>query len=350
MKLFCLFILLINISFFFWEYRKGAPEIYQPQEVTAYVSRGHDTEQIFLLSELPPEEKNTIQVAVTTQRQEVATEELTLAADFALDVNDLKVQSIDNDEGLLLSSSLAELKIADALSTYLAQEFIPPVHEQFESVIDKNYKQKIVVDEPPESIDELRVKNAISGQQASFIGPPAPTSPLTTTTLAQQDDIAEKPTSGLVQNTACYILQKSKYKQEMQTLVNSDSNFKLKFIDQEQEYISSYLVLTSAADSLQQAKQQASSIQQQGIEELWLFRQGEFKWRISLGLFSSKAKAVKARKNYAQQITQVLNIVPSIRKKKNIIVNVTTAKAFMTDFESEFSVFIDKKISCTSND
>ncbi len=331
MKLLCFFILLINISFFLWEYRKGAPDVYKPQDVTAYASRTQGKQQIFLTSELPSVEKNTTQVAATMPVQKIETEALTVAVD--------SVGANDINGDLLLSASLAELKIVDALSTYLAKEFIPPLYEQLESTIDKEKKQNIVADELVESINEVMVKNAISEQQMSFIGPPTPKNSLTIAT-SPPDDI----------DIACYILQRSQYKKEMQALANSGSNYKLKFIDQEQEFISSYLVLTSAADSLQEAKEQASSIKQQGIEELWLFRQGEFKWRISLGLFSTKVKAVKARKNYGQQITQVLNIVPSIRKKIITIVNVTTANEAMTAFEGKFSVFIDQKISCTAND
>jgi len=51
-KFLFLSILLGNIVFFFWEYRKGAPEIYLPTDIERKASNDNQ-QQIFLLSELP---------------------------------------------------------------------------------------------------------------------------------------------------------------------------------------------------------------------------------------------------------------------------------------------------------
>ncbi|BCG64209.1 MAG: hypothetical protein methR_P1977 [Methyloprofundus sp.] len=387
MKLFCLFILLINISFFLWEYRKGAPDIYQPQPIAARTNGDLNKQQIFLLSELPPVENNTEQVAdiVTAVVANVDG----VSPDLELDITE---QTITGSEALLSETNLPELKSDTALSIYLATEFIPPLDDQhglptlltdtpvgqsdpaltwqssksillaINSSIDSFYQQS--ADLQPLKIVDVGVavaeKLPASESQADFIGPPLPEDlPIVAEASAHQQQQAInveltvspiQPNTSKEQNTACYLLKKSRYKKEMLVLASSDSRYQLKFLDQEQEYISSYLVLTKAAGSLSVAKERVALIKDQGIKELWLFRQGEFKWRISLGLFSTKVKAIKARNNYARQITQVLNIAPSVRKKKITLVSVTSENQFMTDFESKFSVFIDQKVSCTASE
>jgi hypothetical protein len=396
-KLFCLFILLINISFFFWEYRKGAPDIYQPQAIVARANGGGNKHQILLLSELQPAENNTEQMVG------IATAVVVTNIEKPFPNVELEVieQTIAEHDGLLAEVKLPGLNSNTALSVYLATEFIPPLDEQHSLtalLTDTPIKQSspALIWQPDKSIllaiksyidsfyqhnggfrslDTIDVEGAknipATESQADFIGPPLPEIFATTVepdVRQQQHNMAlaigtarpEKSLdvqltdsfsmASLKQYTTCYLLQKSQYKEEMLALAIGDGRYKLKFFDQEQEYISSYLVLTNAADSLLVAKERLDSIKAQGIKELWLFRQGEFKWRISLGLFSTKVKAMKARNNYARQITQGLNIVPSVRKKKTTLVRVASENKIMTNFESKFSVFIEKKVDCTASE
>ncbi|TXL05489.1 hypothetical protein BMR07_09460, partial [Methylococcaceae bacterium CS1] len=111
--------------------------------------------------------------------------------------------------------------------------------------------------------------------------------------------------------TTCYQLLNSEYKQELLSQTNLESGYTMSFTEQEVPYISNYLVLTLAAESIQQAEKRQEEIKQQGISDLWVFKQGKFKWRISLGLFSTLEKAEFAKEQYAQQITQSLAVVSS---------------------------------------
>jgi hypothetical protein len=56
---------------------------------------------------------------------------------------------------------------------------------------------------------------------------------------------------------------------------------------------SSYLVYIPAADNITQAQQTVKNLQQKGIKDFWLFRQGPMKNAISLGLFIKQYRAEK---------------------------------------------------------
>jgi len=301
-KLFFLLIALLNISFFFWEYRKGAPEIYQPKTIHAKQLE----QQIFLLSESLPAEYNIVQRPVKT----------------ASLVND--ADKLPMTESLWRAGNLVtfDVTLETDLKNALARQFIP--------LPDTWHKLSDVLNVSA----EIKPIDAVVSETKN-------------TDSVQKNTLVSTDTKVTHRSTACYMLQSDDSQREMQTLVNNDDRYHLIFQKREQTSISSYLVLTDAADSLQAAKEQVKSIRQQGIEDLWLFRQGEFKWRISLGLFSSKAKAIKARKHYGKQITQTLNIVPRIRKQKMTLVTVVSQQGVMPDFERTFSTLITKKVNCT---
>ncbi|WP_428354320.1 hypothetical protein [Methyloprofundus sp.] len=111
--------------------------------------------------------------------------------------------------------------------------------------------------------------------------------------------------------------------------------------------ISSYLVLTLPTDDLQLAKNRRDILKQQGITDLWMFKKGQFKWRISLGLFSSSDKALFAKQQYAQQTTEELDVVPSWQTHNITQVTISAQqKQKISDFEQSFANFIDKDANC----
>ena len=147
--------------------------------------------------------------------------------------------------------------------------------------------------------------------------------------------------------STCFQLQKVEYKQEILNQAVNQSDYLLSFSNQEVPYISNYLVLTLPADSFLQAKKLQEAIKQQGISDLWLFEQGNFKWRISLGLFSSSEKAGFAKQHYAKQIIQPLTVVPSFQTHAVTQVTISAQhEEVISTFEQQFSHYIDKKVDC----
>ncbi len=65
----------------------------------------------------------------------------------------------------------------------------------------------------------------------------------------------------------------------------------------EQEF-SSYLVYYPAGETYQQSKANEQLLRKKGVKNLWLFRSGEMKGIISLGLFKQKYRAERMVSNY----------------------------------------------------
>jgi len=255
------FILLVNITFFLWEYRKGAPDIYFPK---AHLQlQQNNLQGIVLLSELPD----------VNQPERI---ELLTASSDKFDRIQVKISEI--------TKILKE-----------EEQGFPGLHKK---------------------------ENTLSIKQA----------------------ISNKPSWRV---SACYVLKDSVLKAELLTIIKGRKDYESNFYQQDQSYVSSYLVLTHAVNSLKKAKAIVASLREQGINDYWLFKKGSFKWRISLGLFRKKSKAIKVVKQYQKKIKQALEVVPSHQTKKVINVKLRTQSIeAIAIFESQFAYYIDKESHC----
>lgn len=145
---------------------------------------------------------------------------------------------------------------------------------------------------------------------------------------------------------ACYLLQDGEYSEQMFVTSNKSETFKFELVRQEQQHISSYLVLTLAANSYQEAKTWEKSIKQQGINELWLFTRGKFKWRISLGLFSTQSKAEKVKASFTRRISRELEVVPSYQTKVQTEIKISGLEKDISLFKDEFFQYFKQESEC----
>jgi hypothetical protein len=81
------------------------------------------------------------------------------------------------------------------------------------------------------------------------------------------------------------------------------------------EVVSNYLVYFPAAESDLQSKADIAMLKQKGITDLWLFRQGDLKGAISLGMFRQRSRAEKLvqimkRKNLEVSIAERFQMQP----------------------------------------
>lgn len=171
MRFLFLSILLCNIVFFFWEYRKGAPEIYLPISIENKVSNDNPS-QIFLLSELPV--KVSYLGGGTAGNSEVNLPEI-------------------HSEKLFIGPLLPSENTAD------------------DSEILNTAKQEAVIIEP-DSLLRASAKLVVPSTKAKV-------------------------------SFACYLLQDGEYSEQMFVTSNKSETFKFELVRQEQQHISSYLVV-----------------------------------------------------------------------------------------------------------
>jgi hypothetical protein len=267
-------ILLCNIVFFFWEYRKGAPEIYLPISIENKVSNDNPS-QIFLLSELP-----------------------------------VKVSSLGGG-----TAGNSEVNLPEIHSEKLfIGPLLPSENTADDSEILNTAKQEAVIIEP-DSLLRASAKLVVPSTKAKV-------------------------------SFACYLLQDGEYSEQMFVTSNKSETFKFELVRQEQQHISSYLVLTLAANSYQEAKTWEKSIKQQGINELWLFTRGKFKWRISLGLFSTQSKAEKVKASFTRRISRELEVVPSYQTKVQTEIKISGLEKDISLFKDEFFQYFKQESEC----
>ena len=289
-------VVLVNIVFFFWEYRKGAPGIYLPLSYEISLESSKYAQKIMLLSELN------------------STKELPGGADTSKVLSQQSVVPTRLDAGH--ESLLKEAKTHSITHYTTKSHSVEQINSEL--IIDKNLK-----------LDSLKVEDS---------------------QLANDEQLISKHNtmSGLsFPLLACYQLKAGEYTQTTLTEKMIGQTYKLELFEQQQRDANSYLVLTLAASSSEEAQSNEQEMKQQGIDDLWLFREGVFKWRISLGLFSGIEQAEKAKELFSEQINQLLEVVPSYLKTGITNVKISAHdKQGMLAFEQEFSDIIDQKVEC----
>jgi len=307
-KFLFLSILLGNIVFFFWEYRKGAPEIYLPTDIERKASNDNQ-QQIFLLSELPAK------------------------------VVPLEVDSANNHE-----VSVPDAPFIEPKQEFLANnDFIGPLNNIERANIRAEGQNMEFIG--PLLLDESVAHRSKKEIEAISIAKPE-------AKIIELDELLEDDPEPAELNAktevlfACYPLREGEYSEQMFVTTNKGETFNFELVQQEQQYISSYLVLTLAANSYQEAKAWEMSIKQQGINELWLFTRGSFKWRISLGLFSTQSKAEKVKASFAQRMPRELEVVPSHQTRVLTAVKISGQEKDISLFKDEFSQYLKQESEC----
>lgn len=330
-KIIFLCVFLVNIVFFFWQYRKGTPEIYLPPNYEDSIGKASGFQKILLLSELPElglKKEARIHQAEALPSPEAEHETLLVEPQRPLNNDEItktpdsKVFSDNDFIGPLVKTGYGNTK-----ERSLGTQFMGPLAEQFEieNVIESTPSEQVTIEPTPVAQDS-ELENLVKEKSDDD-----------NTIL----EISKNPV------LACYQLKEGEYTQDMFVQEDEKNAFKLSFFNQNKRYISSYLVLTQVSESYQEAKSKEQELKQQGIENVWLFRRGLFKKRISLGLFSSEEHANEAKELLLKQIDQVLEVVPSYQTSVITSVKISTQdKQQITAFEQKFSKLIAQKIEC----
>ncbi|OQK18259.1 hypothetical protein AU255_10640 [Methyloprofundus sedimenti] len=321
MKFIFSLVLLINITFFLWEYRKGAPDIYLPPPID---SANSDTQKIILLSNSPAIAKESIQSVDTAEG------ELVSNAEKQAETVD-EIEAMDYvDPRQLNASNQSKLSDTDSKNAETS-EFVDPVYQQ-PAVIQE--------DELPAPVNEQFSQPVETVRHQEKEGQPADS----TLSDAEKNQTIKHVASVV----ACYQLKTSATKADFISQTDKQTNYTLAFAGQKVPYISNYIVLTLPAETLQLAQNRQKILKLQGIKDLWLFEKGIFKWRISLGLFSTLEKAEFAKQQYARLTSEPLDVAPSWQTHSVTQVTISAEQEQdISAFEQRFAKYIDKDLDCS---
>ncbi len=214
--------------------------------------------------------------------------------------------------------------------------------------------------------DTLYAQYRILSSQGSlnqYIGATLPTEALTIAQLTSKTPDDKNPEllassdnqTYAIKNTVtqCYPLFKhdneevaAQQKIAMQAIAEKNY-YQLDFADQTEYYVDNYLVLTAANESLRSANKVEKLLRKQKFKDIWLFKEGDFQWQISLGVFSSEENAIAAKETFSKLTTQALEVTAQYKIRNISALKVNLLEEEIELFERDFSRYINKEQECS---
>jgi len=320
MKFFFFFTLLVNIVFFLWEMNTAAlnlksdPELFDPEA----------EKQILLLSELPKIEK---QIMLIVDRNKPI-----IALEGEDNPDTSLIATLQFDEQLITEqvrlSELDDLEIeSDAKS--IDTDGLPVIVEK----TDSSTVSKLVTQDSSQQISrdvDKDIKNTSSKLQPIDVELTPELKVTEKKGLLFEEPIDKgKISHGDSRNTLsqskeryCYQIGPFNNKAELNAWQKSNKleSSSLHVFNKESQIISGYLVHYPAVDDFSESKNNVKLLRSKGITDLWLFRKGELKGIISLGLFVEEKRALHL---------------------KNKLVKKGLAVEIMQRYKTETSLFVD---------
>ncbi|PKM11948.1 MAG: hypothetical protein CVV13_07195 [Gammaproteobacteria bacterium HGW-Gammaproteobacteria-3] len=101
----------------------------------------------------------------------------------------------------------------------------------------------------------------------------------------------------------------------------------IKPVQQEEPEVTGYLVYYPAPENFEQALANVDMLKKKGVSDLWLFRKGDFKGEISLGLFKNKQRAEMLQQQFSDKAIQVL-VRPRFKNTKKLYARISITPEF----------------------
>lgn len=368
MKVLFLFALLANIVFFLWEVNSG---VLNPQ--LKHDSADNEPKQILLVSEL---EKNEGENSLVAAAKEVDLKVVTVSSESKNNAK-TNVRPISDE---IVNRKKKGSGIADAKSASTVIES-KAVQKELLTAIDKSPKNRktdsserkpalesktvtenivlnsvlniknLVSNDKKESFDNALLANDISKPPNSSIDNQKiinQTAGLDQNLVKDTVETKVEPDNPLLLNstettikqtkqekTICYqvgpFADINKFEKWRQfNKVNSES---LKRFNKEIQSVSSYLVYYPAAETYAQSKKNVLMLKREGIEDFWLFRSGELKGNVSLGLFTKEDRALSLKEKLVKSGLDV-----------EIMQRYKTESAFYAQISNKDKTFKDKVV------
>jgi len=323
MKVLFLFALLANIVFFLWEVNSG---VLNPQ--LKHDRADNEPKQILLVSEL---EKNEGENSLVAIAKEVDLKVVTVSSEAKKNAKTKLRRVSDEIANRKKGSDIADVK--PAITVVESKD----VQKQLLTVIDKLPKNRkidsserkpalksktvkennelnsvlnannLVSNDKKESFDNVLLENTLSKTSNPSIDNQKIINQ--TTALDQKLAKAETVNPLLLNSTETTIKQTKQEKTicyqvgpfaDIDKLVrwrqfNKINPVSLKQFNKKIQSVSSYLVYYPAAETYAKSKENALMLKREGIDDLWLFRRGELKGIVSLGLFTKEDRALSLK-------------------------------------------------------
>jgi len=273
MKIFFFVVLLCNIVFFIWGVNSRPIN-------TSEIIINSDKKQIQLLSEMPERE---IKVASLLPNKQV-------------ELNEPEEESVINklpaNDSIITSDEIKPIK-QQAINVSPEPEV-----EQITKTIEASVELK-------HSIPKVNVK--LNKQAESVVSD---------NQLVEEKKIIESVSAEAEVLGFCFQIGPfiDKNKIVSWSKLNKIDKDSFTFINKDIEVLSSYLVYYPAADTFQQSIKDAQMLKNKGISDYWLFRNGNLKGVVSLGLFVKKNRAYRLQQKYLKVGVNV-NIMPRYKSK-----------------------------------
>ncbi|CCE23606.1 hypothetical protein [Methylotuvimicrobium alcaliphilum] len=305
MKLLALLLIILNITFFLWQYHSGAISL----ERDVLIDTTDTGQQITLISEL--NDSSSLKQAQSGLLWCAAGTAIEQSIRGAIFVSDFSLApSSGARSGLLLAewldmhfvshqTSLTRPKESPSIlafnddSTALTKATPTPAKTSIPDEIHRHASQELERAEF-DTVNELLIKKQ-----------------------------AMVPKKNRVESSMCYEAgpfdtMQQFYSWRKQTGINSAS---IKSVSREEQKISDYMVYLPAGETYEQSLANVELLKQKGITDYWLFRKGEAKGDISLGVFSSEIRAETFKKQLAIKKLDAL-IRPRYKKAQRIYAHI----------------------------
>ncbi|MDC9729704.1 MAG: hypothetical protein PSN04_10345 [Methyloprofundus sp.] len=323
-------ILIFNMAFFLWEYRKGAPEVYYPEEEHEILS--DNTQQIIFLPEEMPERVTEIKVAeVEVFKQNDFFDGDKVDVDEPVELALVEENSIPEE----VDSGVKESLVEQSEAVEGSEDSLIKLDEyMLEVTVSKELLEAPVV-------AKVNPENVISEDKQSV------TDELSSDSEELALDVSVEKTADFdekVEEIALCFQISEKMLEPVQQKIKDYSSIVISKTEQVTGY---YFLLTLPSQSLSQMQSNAQAIKQKGLD-VWLIEKGEFSQRISLGVFSKQKNVTKAKMAYMKKIGQPLEIIPQYKNEQKNYLKVTLAEDKKGDVMARLSDFKLKSTSCSA--
>jgi len=316
MKILFFIALLMNIIFFLWEFNSGT--LNSPVDI-ADAGR-YKTKQILLVSELPDQDEGdsfkivennfalydpivSLELySATNSKKEEPTKE---SSEQLIESSTITIE--ESSENLISSDELLQNDQGEQNSWQHDTDNLA-TNDQGDSVqVIPGLEGKLLTGESQEEI----VVNSLLNSDESSIETDEQVDSLTVLPVLEEKHLTgENQEEAVVDN----VLNNDEAQMELTAPVNNycyhvgpftsrnalkvwrelnkiDTDSVNRF-NKESDVVSSYLVYFPAAETYAQSRENVQQLKQKGITDYWLFRRGELKGAISLGLFIKKDRAL----------------------------------------------------------
>lgn len=306
MKLLALLLIILNITFFLWQYHSGAISL----EHDVLIDTADTGQQITLISEL--NDSSSVKQAQSGLLWCAAGTAIEQSIRSAIFVSDFSLApSSGARSGLLLAEWLDVHFVLHQMAQTRPKESPAIIAFNDDSIALTKETQT------PSS------KTSISDETNRHASQELERTELDAANglLVKKQEIASKKNK--VESSMCYeagpfdTIQQF-YRWRKQTGINFAS---IKSVSREDQKISDYMVYLPAGETYEQSLANVELLKQKGITDYWLFRKGEVKGDISLGVFSSEIRAETFKKQLAIKKLDAL-IKPRYKKAQRIYAHI----------------------------